>query len=227
VARTVRGAKVLITGATSGIGSQLARRAVRERARAVVVWDADRAALGTLVNELGDDAFAGTSIHGYPLDLRELGAIAQNAQKVRKQVGNPDVLVNVAGGSVDDRAFWEQDSGDDVRGIVQASALAPMYITREFLPGMIANVYRAYRIMNVAWLPGLLSPRGGGVDAASSRALVAWSRSLRHDLARHDHSNVAVTTFTARRSAGSESTGLRSIERQAARAWRAMLAGSR
>src|SRR5665213_1701058 len=50
--RTVRGARVLITGAASGMGRLYALRAVRERARAVVLWDRDDGALQTVVAEL-------------------------------------------------------------------------------------------------------------------------------------------------------------------------------
>src|SRR4051795_3786823 len=50
--RTVRGARVLITGAASGMGRLYAERAVREGARAVVLWDRDEEALAVVVAEL-------------------------------------------------------------------------------------------------------------------------------------------------------------------------------
>src|SRR3981189_3662625 len=50
--RTVRGARILITGAASGMGRLYAERAVREGARAVVVWDKDAEALDHVVTEL-------------------------------------------------------------------------------------------------------------------------------------------------------------------------------
>jgi NAD(P)-dependent dehydrogenase (short-subunit alcohol dehydrogenase family) len=50
--RTVRGARILITGAASGMGRLYAERAVREGARAVVLWDRDAETLDLVATEL-------------------------------------------------------------------------------------------------------------------------------------------------------------------------------
>ena len=76
---------------------------------------------------------------------------------MRTEVGNPDMLINNAGIVRGNRFFWETDNGDDTRPTMQVNALAPMYITREFLPGMIANAYRAARIVNIASAAGTLA----------------------------------------------------------------------
>lgn len=56
---------------------------------------------------------------------------------------------------------------------MHVNALAPMYITREFLPGMIADAYRPARIVNIASAAGTLAnPRMGvrGRALQASRA---------------------------------------------------------
>ena len=80
---------------------------------------------------------------------------------------------------------------------MQVNALAPMYVTREFLPGMIAERRTvAARIVNIASAAGTLANPRMAVYAASKAALIGWSDSLRLELEQADHGNVKVTTVT-------------------------------
>lgn len=254
MARTVRGARVLITGAASGMGLLYAERAVREGARDVVLWDLDEAGLTRLTDRLRAEVLAGrtvtawgapagspssgaggaasgTSIHPYVVDLRELGGIAQAAQSVRKELDGVDVLVNNAG-IVRGKFFWEHDKGDDTRATMQVNALAPMYTTREFLPGMIASAREA-RIVNIASAAGTVSNPRMSVYAASKSAVINWSDSLRLELEQEGYGHVKVTTvapsyidtgmFEGAR--GPLLTPILTPEYVVDRVWRAMLAG--
>lgn len=231
--RTVRGARVLITGAASGMGLLYAQRAVAEGAQAVILWDVDRLSLEDAVEHLRAAAAKQTRVLGYHVNLGELGAIAQTAQKVRKEVGDPDILINNAGIVRGNRFFWETDNGDDTRATMQINALAPMYVAREFLPAMIQHAYRPARIVNVASAAGLLSNPRMSVYAASKWALIGWSDSLRLELEQADHTNVKVTTiapsyistgmFAGAR--GPLLTPVMTPEYVVDRVWRAMLAG--
>ena len=194
--RTVQGANVLITGAAAGMGRMYAERAVAEHAASVTLWDRDASALARTVDELGAVSRGRSRVQSYVVDVGDLGAIAKTAQRVRREVGNPDVLVNNAGIVRGNRYFWETDNGEDTRPTMQVNALAPMYITREFIPGMIANAYRASRIVNIASAAGTLSNPRMAVYAASKAALIGWSDSLRIELEQADHTNVRVTTVT-------------------------------
>lgn len=231
MARTVRGARVLIAGATSAMGLLYAERAVAEGARSVILWDADRRRLEDAVIRLTATAAEGTGVHGFPVALTELGAIAQTAQKVRKQVGDPEVLINNAGVVRGDRHFWQTDNGDDTRTTMQVNALAAMYVTREFLPAMIAHPHRAARIVNVT-SAALASSRQTSVQAAAAWAMIGWSDSLRVELQQADHGNVKVTTVAPSRLWPGVVEGVRGAmltpatpERFVDRVWRAMLAG--
>ena len=62
MARTVRGARILITGAASGMGRLYAERAVLEGAKSVVLWDVDRESLEELTEVLRAVAEPGTSV---------------------------------------------------------------------------------------------------------------------------------------------------------------------
>lgn len=252
MARTVRGARVLITGAASGMGRLYAERAVREGARAVVLWDRDAAALTRLTDRLRAAILSGrtaapwgapprspssaagrpvTGVHPYVIDLGELGAIAQTAQAVRKELGGIDILVNNAG-IVRGKLFWEHDNGEDIRTTMQVNALAPMYIAREFLPGMLESPREA-RIVNIASAAGTIANPRMSVYAASKWAVIGWSDSLRLELEQEGPRGVKVTTvapsyvdtgmFAGAR--GPLLTPVLTPEYVVDRVWRAMLAG--
>jgi len=232
--RTVQGAKVLITGAAGGMGRMYAERAVAEHAASVTLWDRDASALARAADELGTVSRGRTAVRSYVVDVGDLGAIAKTAQRVRREVGNPDVLINNAGIVRGNRYFWETDNGEDTRPTMQVNALAPMYITREFIPGMIANAYRPSRIVNIASAAGTLANPRMAVYAASKAALIGWSDSLRLELEQADHGNVKVTTVTPSyistgMFAGAKGPLLAPVlepEIVVDRVWRAMLAGA-
>ena len=232
MSRTVAGASVLITGAASGMGRLYAERCVAEGAKAVILWDRDGAALAQTAAILTERSNGLTRIAPYVVDIADLGAIAQTAQRVRTEIGNPDVVINNAG-IVRGKYFWEHDNGADTRPTMQINALAPMYITREFLPAMIASGWRESRIVNIASAAGTLSNPRMSVYAASKAALIGWSDSLRLELVQQGHGHVKVTTvcpsyigtgmFEGAR--GPLLTPLMTPEYVVDRVWRAMLAG--
>lgn len=191
--RTVAGALVLITGAAMGMGRLYAERAVAEGAKAVILWDRDAASLTSTAATLGAQAREDTRVVAYVVDISDLGAIAQTAQRVRVEVGDPDIVINNAG-IIRGKYFWEHDIGDDIRPTMKVNALAPMYITREFLPAMMKDTNRESRIVNIASAAGTLSNPRMSVYAASKAALIGWSDSLRLELVQQDHGNVKVTT---------------------------------
>ncbi|MDJ0348614.1 SDR family NAD(P)-dependent oxidoreductase [Cryobacterium sp. PH29-G1] len=233
MSRTVAGARVLITGAAMGMGRLYAERAVAEGAKTVILWDRDGAALAATAAILTERSNGRTQVAPYVVDIADLGAIAQTAQRVRTEIGDPDVVINNAG-IVRGKYFWEHDNGADTRPTMQINALAPMYITREFLPAMIASGYRESRIVNIASAAGTLSNPRMSVYAASKAALIGWSDSLRLELVQQGHGYVKVTTvcpsyidtgmFAGAR--GPLLTPLMTPEYVVDRVWRAMLAGT-
>ncbi|WP_281883968.1 SDR family NAD(P)-dependent oxidoreductase [Agromyces rhizosphaerae] len=193
--RSARGSHVLITGAAGGMGRMYAARAIAERAASVTLWDRDARALARTAEELGQVARGRTRVRSYVVDVADLGAIAKAAHQVRRASGTPDVLVNNAGIVRGNRYFWETDSGDDTRATMRVNALAPMYIAREFLPGMIASS-RPARIVNIASAAGTLANPRMAAYAASKAAVIGWSDSLRVELEQAGHEHVRVTTVT-------------------------------
>ncbi|CAM3064002.1 SDR family oxidoreductase [Skermania piniformis] len=187
---TVEGKNVLITGAAMGLGKLFATRAVDEHAANVVLWDINEGALKDTAAEL---EAAGGTVTYYVVDVSVPAAIAEAAASVRRDVGDIDVLINNAGIVRGNRYFWETENKADIEATMRINSLAPMYLTLEFLPAMIAGK-RESRILNIASSAGLVSNPRMSVYAASKWAAVGWSDSVRLELEQAEVEHVKVTT---------------------------------
>lgn len=183
-------ATVLITGAAMGMGKMYAHLAVQDHAAHVILWDINAESLAAAVAELGGK---GSVIHSYVVDVSKLEDIEAAAEKVRTEVGTPDILINNAG-IVRGKYFWEHDQRSDIAATMAINALALMHITREFLPAMIDGG-RTSRIVNVASAAGLLANPRMSVYSSSKWAAIGWSDSLRLELKQAGHHHIKVTTF--------------------------------
>lgn len=226
--KNVRGKIVLITGAAMGMGRLYALQAAREKAKAVVLWDINPEGLAAVKAEL---EASGVRAHSDVVDVASLKHIRDAAARVIAEVGTPHVLINNAG-VVRSSWFWEQDSERDTEFTMRINALAPMHITREFLPGMIASGADA-RVLNIASAAGTLSNPRMAVYAASKWAAIGWSDSVRLELEKAGHRHVKMTTFAPsyirtgmfEGARGPLLTPLMDPDYAVRRAWRAMLAG--
>ncbi|MEV0107086.1 SDR family NAD(P)-dependent oxidoreductase [Nocardia sp. NPDC050799] len=187
---TVAGKKVLITGAAMGLGKLFAARAVREGAAAVVLWDINDTALRETAAEL---TAAGGTVHTYTVDVSDSDAVATAAAAVRVDAGDIDVLVNNAGIVRGNTYFWEMKDRNDIDKTMAINSLAPMYVTLEFLPAMVAGTTEA-RVLTIASSAGLVHNPRMSVYAASKWAALGWSDSVRIELEQAGHDHVKVTT---------------------------------
>ena len=194
--RSVSGLTVAITGAAMGMGKIYAEKAVDEGAATVILLDVNADAMAATAAELearAAEAKVSTTIHTYLVDLSSRKDIAATAARIRNDVGDPDVLINNAG-IIRSSFFWEHDPAKDIELSMNINALAAMYLSREFLPGMIAKVSES-RILNIASAAGTLANPRMSVYAASKWAMIGWSDSVRLELVKAGHPQVKVTTF--------------------------------
>ena len=184
-------ALVLITGAARGMGELYARRAVAANARAVALWDIDEDAATALAKDLSR---SGVDVRAYRVDVSRHEEIVAALERVRAELGSPDVLINNAG-IVRGAPFWEHDPTRDIDATMNINTLAAMWLTREVLPEMIADRSRPKRILNIASAAGTLANPNMSVYAASKWALIGWGESVRLELVSHGHRHIKVTTF--------------------------------
>ena len=188
----VAGSRILITGAAMGMGRLYAERAVAEGAETVILWDINKEALAETTKALRVHADNRQEIVPMLVDIGERTAIEKASANVIANHGGVDVIINNAG-VVRGTYFWEHENERDTEFIMKINALAPMFITHEFLKGMMEGK-RPSRIVNIASAAGTLSNPKMSVYASSKWALIGWSDSVRLELKQQHIDNVKVTT---------------------------------
>lgn len=227
--RTVRGARVVITGAASGMGLRYAERAVAEGAHSLALWDRDFEGLQRAREILGSRS----AVSSHTVDLADPQSISAAYAETRSKLGIADVLINNAGIVSGNQYFWDTDMQRDNELTMRVNVLAHMQVTRLFLPDMMAETGRAKRILNVASAAATVSNPRMSVYAASKWALYGWSDSLRLELRQAGIRHISVTTFcpsyvSTGMFAGARGMFLTPVIRPEAAvqaAWSAMLAG--
>jgi len=163
----LRGKRVLITGASSGIGAAGAEQFAAEGCDVIVVARREDL-LAEVVDRITD---AGGSATAIPCDLSDLDAVDALAH----DVGAVDILVNNAGRSIRRPLAESLDRWHDVERTMALNYFSPLRLIRGLAPGMIER--RDGHIINVAtW--GVFSEASPlfGVYNASKSALSAVSR---------------------------------------------------
>jgi short-subunit dehydrogenase len=173
---SLRGARVLITGASSGIGRALA---VRLAARGAVLALAARRSslLDELAQEISEAGHARP--HVLVSDLGVRGAAAELGARAVGGLGGIDILVNNAGTSLTGAQSRVADS-EVARVVFETNLWAPLGLTAAVLPsmraagrGLIVNVTSTVQAVPLPLL---------GYYAASKAALAQATRSLRLEL---------------------------------------------
>lgn len=178
--------KVLITGGASGIGKIMVQKVLEKGAR-VAVWDINAEGLENLQSELGDSG----RISVFQVDISVPEEISNAAQQTLQTFGQPDILINNAGIIIG--KMFEDHSTRDILKTMEINAIAPMLISAEFLPGMIAQ--NSGHICNIASSAGLISNPKMSVYAASKWACTGFSDSLRIEMEKQNY-KIGVTTVT-------------------------------
>ncbi|WP_394833351.1 SDR family oxidoreductase [Pendulispora rubella] len=171
------GAVVLITGASSGIGVEIARQtAARVKALVLVARRIDR--LEQLKEELVR-VHPRLQVHVCGCDLADRDAVREMLSSVERATGGVDVLVNNAGFGdlgVFDRADW-----DKTERMITLNVTALTYLTHRLVPGMVERARGG--ILNVSSGFGLAFMPGFSVYIGTKHYVTGFTESLRLDLA--------------------------------------------
>jgi all-trans-retinol dehydrogenase (NAD+) len=168
---------VVITGAASGIGRLLAIELVRRGGR-LVLWDLSEERLTPVVAEL--ESLRPGSATGYACDVTDRAAVYRTAARVVAEVGDPDVVVNNAGIVSGARLLDIPD--EKIEATFAVNALALFWVTKAFLPAMIAR--DRGHVVTVASAAGLVGVARQTDYSASKHAAVGFDESLRAELRR-------------------------------------------
>jgi 2-hydroxycyclohexanecarboxyl-CoA dehydrogenase len=174
---TLEGKTALVTGAGRGIGRAIALALAREGCQVGVadVRPEGARAVAAEVEGLGVKALP------LPVDLTRRADVERAVTDTLAQFGQLDVLVNNAGW---DRMGLFLDTDEDTWDrIIAVNLKAMLYVCKAVLPQMVAR--GGGKVVNVASDAGRVGSSGEAVYSATKGAVIAFSKALAREMARH------------------------------------------
>lgn len=166
---------VLVTGASSGIGLELATICAREGHRPVLVARREDA-----LHEVAQRIEQAYGIYPevVPVDLGEAGATQALARTLETRGIAVDMLVNNAGFAT--RGFFARTDLEATHALLEVNVVALTTLTRLLLPPMLAR--RAGRILNVASIAGYFPGPLTATYNASKAFVISFTEALANEL---------------------------------------------
>lgn len=166
----------MVTGAGRGIGAAIAERLAADHAVAVCDVDASRAQETAERLRVGGAAAAAVEV-----DVADGASVAEAVGRVRRELGPVDVLVNNAG--IDKIEPFVEGDEETWDRILAVNLKGPILCCRAVLDGMIER--RCGRIVNLGSDAGRVGSSGEAVYSASKGGVIAFSKTLAREMARH------------------------------------------
>jgi 3-oxoacyl-[acyl-carrier protein] reductase len=164
--------RVLVTGASGGIGGAIAEDLHSQGAN-VVLSGTRLEVLQGLADKLGERA------HVITCDLSDLKGAQQLVKDCEDRLGGIDVLVNNAGLSRDNLAVRMKD--EDWDNVLAINLTSSFHLSRACLRGMMRQ--RCGRIINITSIVGVTGNAGQTNYAASKSGMIGMSKSLAQEVA--------------------------------------------
>ncbi len=166
------GKSALVTGASGGIGADIARALFS--AGAVVALSGTRVEpLEALAAELGERS------HVLPCNLSDAEAVEALPKQAIEAMGAMDILVNNAGITRDN--LFMRMSDEEWAQVLEVNLTSTMRLCRGALRGMMKS--RWGRIINISSIVGATGNPGQGNYAAAKAGMVGMSKSLAYEVA--------------------------------------------
>ena len=175
--RNLQGKTVIVTGGGGGIGGATCRRFAQEGAR-VAILDLNLDAAETVAAAIRG---AGGQAHALHCDITDRASVDAALAATEAHFGPVDVLVNNAGWDVfkpftkTEPAQWDK--------LIAINLVGALNMHHAVLPGMVAR--RQGRIVNISSDAARVGSSGEAVYAACKGGLVAFSKTIAREHARH------------------------------------------
>jgi uncharacterized protein len=153
----------VVTGASSGIGAEIARGLTHRGMHCVLVARREER-LRALADEIGGDVEA--------CDVSDRRAVEATAKRVLARHPAIHVLVNNAG--IPARSGFLEHDGDAIEEVIRVNYLGGVWCLRAFLPGLCAAA--PSDVVNIVSVAGVVAFPPSGPYSASKHAQLAFSR---------------------------------------------------
>jgi short-subunit dehydrogenase len=174
--RELTGLRVLVTGASQGIGRAIAYHGSMRVMRVMAAarnWD--------LLVQLKEEVRAnGQTLDIVQADVASPEGRAAMVQAVRNTFGGVDVLINNAG--IGASGHFAESSPEVLRSIMEVNFFGTVETTRAMLPMLIEGKTPA--VVNVSSILGRRAIPGRSLYSASKFAVEGWTQAIRAEFAR-------------------------------------------
>ncbi|MCA1063284.1 SDR family oxidoreductase [Rossellomorea aquimaris] len=183
--RRIKGKTIVITGASGGIGEQMAIKVAENGgnlaliARRVHLLESLRQKLMTEFD---------CKVKVYPLNVTDYDQIPRTFDSILKDFGEIHALINNAGYGIFQEAH--ETSFQDVKGMIDVNVLGLMACTGEVLPHM--RQQGSGHIINIASQAGKFASPKSSAYSASKHAVLGYTNSLRMEAKRYGVNVTAV-----------------------------------
>ena len=161
-----KGKKILITGATGGIGHALVKK--------FVSLEGDILATGTKIEKLDVLKKEFPKINILKFDISNHSKIGEFIENVSSQLTGLDILINNAGINMDNLSLRMKD--EEWQKVIDVNLGSTFFLCKYGIKKMLKNKYG--RIVNITSVVGHTGNLGQSNYAASKAAIVAMSKSL-------------------------------------------------
>lgn len=163
----------LVTGASGGIGAEIAK-ALHAQGATVGLTGTRVEALEKVAAEIG-----GERVHILPCNLSDDDALAALPKQAEEAMGSLDILVNNAGLTRDNLAMRLKD--EDWDSVLNVNLTAAFKLSKAVLRGMMKK--RWGRIIGITSIVGVTGNAGQANYAASKAGMIGYSKSLAAEVA--------------------------------------------
>lgn len=168
--------RVVLTGAASGMGEQLAHHLASRGARLFLV-DRDASRLAQVADEIAR-AHPDVSLVTMIADLADPEAPEAVAAEANASMPGTNLLVNNAGVAMG--GTFSDLSADDFDWVMRVNFQAPVALCRALLPTLRSTP--GSHIVNVSSMYGIIGPPGQSAYSSSKYAIRGFTEVLRHEL---------------------------------------------
>ena len=162
---------VLITGGSRGIGAAAARAFAQAGWKVAINYRRSAQAAQALAAEL---CVQGGQALAVPGDVADRAQVVQMVETVRKELGDPDLLINNAG--ISQQALFTDLTEEDWDRMFAVHVKGAFHCCQEVLPAMIRR--RSGQIINISSMWGQV---GGSCEvhySAAKAALIGFTKAL-------------------------------------------------
>ena len=180
----IDGKTVIITGASSGMGIGIAKAMVN--AGAIVILLARRKdELDKVASEISKK---GGKAYVYQVDLTKPSAVEEITNKIKSEIGVPDIIVNNAGSGK--WLFVDETSPEEAVQMMAVPYFAAFYVVHAFMPEFLKR--NSGHIVNISSVGSRFVWPGATAYLAARWAIRGFTEALRADL---DGTNIGVTLY--------------------------------